>query len=405
MPKLCIIEECKKVAVYGITNNIHCIQHRLVDEINKLNKKCKTENCDKLPIYGFEKGIGLYCKTHKKENMVDVKSKKCIELDCNKVSNYNLPYEKYGLYCVKHKKENMVDIKNKKCKEKNCNIQPTYNYINKTAEYCVEHKKENMVDVKSKRCLEINCNNYPTYNYKDKKSGLYCNKHKKENMIVIRKRCIDCDSSASYNFICKKPLYCNKHKKSNMIDVINFNNKCKNNCEIRGNKKYKGYCVRCFIYLFPDEKISVKFKVKEQHLIDFLKLTYGNNIFTFDKNVGGCSKRRPDAYIDLLTHVLVIECDEHQHNRGDYSCENKRTMQLFEDFGSRPVVFIRFNPDKYLMFQSSFKYHKTTGVPIIRNKDEWCNRLNSLKETVNIWLKEIPTKEVTEEYLFYDKSV
>jgi len=407
MPKLCIIEECKKVAVYGLINNIHCTEHRLVNEINKVGKKCKTETCDKLPNYGYQKGIGLYCKTHKKDNMIDVKSKKCIELNCNKVSNYNLPKQKHGIYCVEHKKENMIDIKNKKCKENNCNIQPTYNYINKTAEYCVEHKKDNMVDVKSKRCKENNCNNYPTYNYKDKKSGLYCKLHKKDNMIVIKRRCIECDLSASYNILGKKALYCNKHKKDNMIDVINFKNKCKNNCDIRGNKKYEGYCFRCFIDKFPDEKISKNYKIKENNMLNFLKENFKNEICIFDKVIG-YSKRRPDCYIDKLTHILIIECDENQHKDKKYNDETQRQNELYEDFGNnKPIVFIRFNPDTYInengkKILSSFKYHNSNLI--IRYQKEWENRLVLLKETINNWLINIPKKEITNEYLFYDIS-
>jgi len=61
----------------------------------------------------------------------------------------------------------------------------------------------------------------------------------------------------------------------------------------------------------------------------------------FDKQTGGCSKMRPDVFIDKFTHVVIIECDENQHK--DTSCENKRTMELFQDFGNRPIVFIRFN--------------------------------------------------------------
>lgn len=38
---------------------------------------------------------------------------------------------------------------------------------------------------------------------------------------------------------------------------------------------------------------------------------------------------------------------------------------------------------------------------MIRNK-EWNNRLELLKHTINKWLIDIPEKEVTNEYLYYD---
>ena len=58
-------------------------------------------------------------------------------------------------------------------------------------------------------------------------------------------------------------------------------------------------------------------------------------------------KTCPDAYLDLLTHIIIIECDENQHKGYEDICENKRTMEISNDFNFRPIVFIRFNPDSY----------------------------------------------------------
>ena len=48
--------------------------------------------------------------------------------------------------------------------------------------------------------------------------------------------------------------------------------------------------------------------------------------------------------------------------------------------------------------------HETLDVPIIRNSKEWSSRLKLLKETIDKWVNEIPDKEITCEYLFYDLS-
>jgi hypothetical protein len=52
--------------------------------------------------------------------------------------------------------------------------------------------------------------------------------------------------------------------------------------------------------------------------------------------------------------------------------------------------------------RSSFKYHKTSGVPIIRDKNEWQSRLNMLKTTIEKYININPIKELTFEYLYYD---
>ena len=223
------------------------------------------------------------------------------------------------------------------------------------------------------KCLEENCNKRPNFNLSNEKIGIYCNKHKKTNMIDVKnKRCLEkyCDTQIS-------------------------------------NNKYKGYCTRCFIYKFPSEKISKNYKVKESHMTDFIKEEFKNEELIFDKQInGGCSLRRPDVYIDKFTHIIIIECDENQHKDYEEICENKRIMQIFKDFNCRPIVFIRFNPDSYIKdgkkILSSFKYHNTLEVPMIRDKKEWNNRLTELKDKIVYWLVNIPNKEITNEYLFYD---
>lgn len=113
----------------------------------------------------------------------------------------------------------------------------------------------------------------------------------------------------------------------------------------------------------------------------------------------------PDVFIDLFTHYIIIECDEDQHKTN--LCDNKRTMELFQDLGNRPIVFIRFNPDSYIdknnnKINSCFNYHKTSGVPIIVNKKLWNQRLDTLKSKIQYYIDNIPEKEVTIEKLYYD---
>ena len=48
------------------------------------------------------------------------------------------------------------------------------------------------------------------------------------------------------------------------------------------------------------------------------------------------------------------------------------------------------------------KIHKSCGVPMIRDKKEWINRLICLKVCIEQWLNNIPEKEIINEYLFYD---
>ena len=161
-------------------------------------------------------------------------------------------------------------------------------------------------------------------------------------------------------------------------------------------KKFKPYCFTCYCITFPNADIPRQYKLKEHHLQDALKTNHPNLELIFDKRIdNGCSRRRPDIRIELLTHSIVIECDEHQHK--NYSCENKRTMEIFQDLGNRPIVFIRFNPDKYDSIPGCFTNNKL-------NRKEWNRRIKILSQTITQSTSTIPTKEVTTIHLFYSDS-
>ena len=180
---------------------------------------------------------------------------------------------------------------------------------------------------------------------------------------------------------------------------------------------YYPLCQACFCNKYPDHEKSTLYKIKERYLTDELRKRFNNSEINmiFDKTVeGGCSRRRPDVLIDCLTHSIVIECDEYQHV--NYECENKRTVQLFQDLGNRPLVLIRFNPDQYVnendeKVQGCFTpltkvedYHKKKFYDL--NENEWLRRISILETKIKeyLLLETFPSKEITQITLFYSHS-
>ena len=119
---------------------------------------------------------------------------KCKEDNCNTRASfnllnenkpiYNLPNTKIAIYCKEHSKVGMVDIKSKKCLEKECDTQASFNFSNeKIGIYCSKHKKENMINIKSKRCLEEYCDKQPNFNLPNENYGIYCKTHKKLGIV------------------------------------------------------------------------------------------------------------------------------------------------------------------------------------------------------------------------------
>ena len=220
----------------------------------------------------------------------------------------------------------------------------------------------------------------------------------------IKSRCKECGGAS----------ICEHGKRKSQCKECGGSALCKSSfCETRKNinKKYNGYCTRCYIHLFPDEPISRNYKTKEYAVLEFIRNNYPEYTWVNDKIVdGGCSKKRPDIFLDLLTHSIIIEIDENQHRSYD-NCELKRINLLFEDLGDRHIVFIRFNPDDYLdkdnnKITSCWGFDRNGLSSVKKSKQfEWGQRLNTLKNIVDRYLtiNEIDVSEpITNEYLFYD---
>ena len=377
--------------------------------------RCISEGCAKQPSCNIEGSKALYCSVHRFEGMINVISKRCASEGCKTQPSCNVEGSKEALYCSVHKLEGMINIVSKRCASDECKTRPIYNVEgSKDALYCSVHKFEGMINVKNKRCASDECKTRPSYNVEGSKEALYCSVHKFEGMVDVKsKRCAsdECKTQPIYNVEgSKEALHCSVHKLEGMIDVKN--KRCKSDwCYTFISKKYEGYCLFCYMHLFPDKPTVRNYKTKESSVVEFVKSSFPNVKWVTDKKVqDGCSRRRPDMLLDLGYQVLIIEVDENQHTEYDCSCENRRTMELSKDVNHRPIVFIRFNPDDYMVkdetVKSCWSVNKL-GICVVKKskKDEWDARLDTLRAQIEYWSNPdnttIKTVEVVE--LFYDK--
>lgn len=182
-------------------------------------------------------------------------------------------------------------------------------------------------------------------------------------------------------------------------------------CDTLGNPKYDGYCMFCYMHMFPDKPVARNYKTKETAVVDFVKEKFPDKSWVCDKRIAdGCSRRRPDMLCDMGSHVVIIEVDENQHADYECSCENKRLMELSQDVGHRPLVFIRFNPDEYVNDAGedvgSCWGRNKKGFAVIKKKkqDEWAERLSVLEEMAEYWLAHCPGKTIEVIQLYYDEQ-
>jgi hypothetical protein len=400
--------ECKeKRASYGIkggkpTHCSKCSEDDMVDVVHKKCVKCKV----KQPKYGLQEGKPTHCVKCSEDNMIDVVNKKCVK--CNeKQPSYGFEGGE-ATHCSKCSEDDMINVVRKKCVK--CNvIQPNYGFEGDKATHCVKCSEDDMVDVVSKKCVKCN-EKQPSYGFEGGEAT-HCVKCSEDDMIdVVHEKCVKCNvKRATYGFEGDKATHCLECSEDDMVNVVN--KRCLSDwCNVRpSNPRYEGYCYHCFANLFPDKPISREYKRKENEVAKYLKNKFSTD-FVFDKIVGACSKRRPDVFLDLFSHVIICEIDENQHSGYDTICENKRIMELSKDLDHRPIVFLRFNPDRYTDRDTNKNipspWNKTkTGVTLLKDRKlEWNNRLDYLSKRLEYWMNIIPEKTITIEHLFFTEK-
>ena len=130
---------------------------------------------------------------------------------------------------------------------------------------------------------------------------------------------------------------------------------------------------------------------KQREIKNYLE-SAGYKIELYDKMIDGgiCNKRRPDFVIDGLYRKIVIEIDEFQHSRENYSndCEYTRMWDIVQSLGMS-TTFIRFNPDSY-------KLNSNNMNPTIKS------RMNTLFNCIDSLLTTETEEIASVIYLYYD---
>ena len=225
--------------------------------------------------------------------------------------------------------------------------------------------------------------------------SVFCEHEKRKN------HCKSCHGSV----ICEHGKY--KHR----CKPCGGGSLCKNSwCETIKNSKYEGYCMACFVNNPENQhKPAMRnYKTKEKDVVDQITQTFTNFTWIADKRVqDGCSLRRPDLLLDMGSHIIIVEIDEHAHTDYDCSCEHKRLMELSRDLSHRPIVFIRFNPDEYtnqdgVFVKSCWRLNKLGVVCVMKTKrKEWEERIETLKQQIQYWIDNPTEKTIEIVELFY----
>ena len=226
-------------------------------------------------------------------------------------------------------------------------------------------------------------------------------------------RCAHCESQKSHkvyeNIRTRCCIACAKIHDKEWYAAWHRYHECKGtNCDNFRNPNLEGFCGRCFAHTYPLDRRAHFIKYKEKAVMQFLSSKFPGNEWQFDKPIpGGNSKRRPDAYMKWDTHALTIEIDEREHGGYDCECERRKMMEHFQDSGSIPHWFIRFNPDAFTdpctgkREPSCWGTTPKTREPRVTRFKAWGVRLDKLAQIVTEAITNPPAMEVHLVPLFY----
>ena len=298
--------------------------------------------------------------------------------NCPKRPSYNIPSNKKPLYCKDHKRDNMINVKHKKCIHKNCPLIASFNLpTEKTPLYCGDHKKPSMINLGKKNCQKSKCKELAIFGFKDKKPH-FCIAHRQPKMInlILENKCsiLDCDDE--HTDIVDNIKYCNKHIPENSL--TNVKRLCKY-CDIKEESEY--ICKDC-------KKIKNK---KEWAVVRYLRKAIDTKFeYNSSKMLQGCSNKRPDVYFELNKHCVIVEIDENQHNSYEDKCECARINEIVNGIGGKSVIIIRYNPDVV---------KNKNKVLTINQKDRIDLLVKTIKEEI---IKEYDTFIVKNIQLYYN---
>jgi hypothetical protein len=346
---------------------------------------CKYPECKKRASYNTEDLKPMWCKTHKTDEMVNVRSKKC---PCGKIPSFNLPGETVGTHCKMCKTEEMVDVVNNKCP---CGTRPMYNLPGETVGVCcAECKTPEMVDVANNKCK---CGKIPSFNLPGETMRICCKECKTPEMVDVVNKTCPCGKHPVFNLLGETVgVCCAGCKTEEMIDVVSkrcpgYNGeKCKYGYFVSGCQ----YCLSCD----PDDSRHEKFKKYENAFFKYIKgnidVERREHIVKYDPRETTKKWARLDGIVFGNGIIVCLEVDENGHK--DYVCDESRThmvtAELLQKYPGTDVCWVRVNP--------TTKHKNSWGVAAKRVR---AKRFDAVINAVNDVLK---NKTTDVKYIGFD---
>lgn len=291
----------------------------------------------KVPSYGRPGEGATRCAGCKLDVMVSVIGYKCQACKLKAASFGTVakrPTHCRG--CMAPGMQNVVHAMCRSCGAKN----PYFGLPGEKATHCEGCSLAGMVNVKSRACRACG-RTQPKFAPPGERPS-HCGRCRLGGMVdVVTKLCLGCGlKQPCYGTVLGKPTHCAACRTSEMSQ--RQCNKACGSCGLlhTGKSLEGGMCPCC-------RKGVSRVELRVRRALETL-----TDSWVFDKVVSGvfaCSDRRyrPDAWLELAGHVVVVECDEHQHASYSQPCELRRLVELWAACEGKPLQVIRWNPDAF----------------------------------------------------------
>lgn len=180
----------------------------------------------------------------------------------------------------------------------------------------------------------------------------------------------ECNLEALYNNInLSIPIYCKKHKEKKMILISQP--QCKNNeCNIQSIKKCRGYCARCFMFLYPGEKFSRNYYTIQKSVASFLSHEFNKRHVSLDPLQSG------EIHLTFPIQTFIIQTISSM-------CP---PFPIIHSETQRPIIIIYFNIDEYIDENGNKHLHcwtLTNKAILLKTRiHNWNSRLQCLKNVI-----------------------
>lgn len=388
-------EAHNRLAFFGYENTTHCHECRTPD-MAKLRKLCAVENCESNPLWGVRdrntgRGKSVRCETHKLDGDSSVGRILCKYKGEDNLFKCDVraTFKSEGInVCREHSGDQAIDT-HRMCDHEECSGDKRAYFceLNDKGKplpptRCHLHRSDSMVPSDKLAC--INCGIW-NVNIRDPEQKRICGATCKEclfaeflsicdyNHIIqddldrIRQIQLSLEEipklKAKRDRLEKRLAKKDKQKRTEQLKEIAEIDEMRSTPNLKDKLEASlNVILRNIDIKINDPNISEKFRFMISKFSLFLKRKEGiiamnlmsnslegHRVFNDRtiKQIGKKIFRRPDFYVQLEDHDLIIEIDEFSHTRHSADSELNRMKIMTDALGDRPLWIIRFNPDLY----------------------------------------------------------